>query len=490
MDNEKTGSAKDQSRVLIWTSKGKAVPFSRATQLKVAKSSKQLTSRELGSLGLVARPYDPSKFLEVVESNVYADRCVRQTAQDATGTDWNIIKEVDKDESPAEQKILNEFLYNANSEGESLLDVFEKAIIDLKSIGWMTLEVAPRPGGLLEVYHVPAHTIYVHKNKEKFCQIRDIRRAWFKRFGSKDDITRSSGELIKASTPPDDIADSMIYYRSYYPKSDYYGVPPFIGALGSILGLIAARDYNLSFFQNYGMPLGFIILQGDWEENSDQALKTYLTAEHGGVVNANKAAVIKVASGSSLQWIPISAEAKEGQFRVYIKMLRDEVLSAYAMPPYRIGIAETGALGGSTAIESTKIYYQSVIRPLQRVIETITGQLIKAMGISSYYVELMPADVRNLESVAEIYGRFIDRGVMSPNEVRDKLDLGDPYPGGDSHYISASFLPVDAPVEKEAETSDSESEPAISGGDGADDIEILLEIRDKLKALSEPAAGG
>lgn len=479
-------TTKEQSKVYIYTSKGQAVPFSRATRVPVSKSSKQLGSRELGSLGLIARPYDPSKFLEIIESNVYADRCVRQTAQDATGTDWNIIKEPDKEENEAEQKRLSDFLYKANSDGETLLDVFEKAIIDFKSIGWMTIEVAPRLDGGLEIYHVPAHTIYTHKSRDKFCQIRDIRRVWFKRFGVKDDITASSGELIKPTTPPDDIADAMIFYRSYYPKSDYYGVPPFIGALGSILGLIAARDYNLSFFQNYGLPLGFIVLQGDWEENADEALRKYLVGEHSGVGNANKAAVLRVASGSSMQWIPLSAEAKEGQFRVYIKMLRDEVLSAYAMPPYRIGIAETGALGGSTAVESTRIYYQSVIRPLQRVVESITDRLIKAMGITSYYVELMPADVRNLESMTELYGKLVDRGILSPNEVRDKLDLGDPYPGGDSHFMAGSYLPIDLPVAKDSDQGadgKAKTEQAPPSDD-VDDISILLEIRDKLKAIS------
>ena len=72
----------------------------------------------------------------------------------------------------------------------------------------------------------------------------------------------------------------------------------------------------------------------------------------------------------------MSTDVKEASFRLFRKDNRDEVMIAHGVPGYRIGIIETGSLGGSTARESTEIYKRSVIDPRQVIIEETINQEI------------------------------------------------------------------------------------------------------------------
>jgi len=79
-------------------------------------------------------------------------------------------------------------------------------------------------------------------------------------------------------------------------------------------------------------------------------INDFLDVEIKGSSNAHKTLVLELPTGGSLTWKPLSVDVKEGSFNLYYKQSRDEVLSSYKMPPYRIGISETGPVSKDTEV--------------------------------------------------------------------------------------------------------------------------------------------
>jgi len=264
--------------------------------------------------------------------------------------------------------------------------IIEKCIIDWGVVGWFAIEVSRDPASkeVNGLWHIPAHTIRVHKSKELFCQVRNNKYRWFKQIGLEKNFDADTGNEVSAKAH--NLANEIIFFKNYYPRSSYYGAPNILGAVGAARGLISVRDYNLSFFDNYGVPAALVTLEGDWEENSMKYINDFLDVEIKGSSNAHKTLVLELPSGGSLTWKPLSIEVKEGSFNLYYKQSRDEVLSSYKMPPYRIGISETGSLGGSTAKESTAIYINSTIAPLQKAVNRILTKSIVHNGLNCEHI--------------------------------------------------------------------------------------------------------
>jgi len=207
--------------------------------------------------------------------------------------------------------------------------------------------------------------------------------------------------------------------------------------------LISVRDYNLSFFDNYGVPAALVTLEGDWEENSMKYINDFLDVEIKGSSNAHKTLVLELPSGGSLTWKPLSVDVKEGSFNLYYKQSRDEVLSSYKMPMYRIGISETGSLGGSTARESTAIYINSTIAPLQKAVNRVLTKSIVHNGLNCEHINFQfnKIDTRDLDSEVKRWQTLFSLGAINANYIRDKLNL-EKVDHGDDYYIAATYLPI------------------------------------------------
>jgi len=319
-----------------------------------------------------------------------------------------------------------------------------RLLIDWGAVGWFGLEVVrDNKGDIAEIYHVPAHTFRVHSNKKKYCQNRNQKKVWFKKFGEVKDISMKDGK--KGTFNIKTRANELIYYRNFYPKSDYYGVPNIISAVGDVMGLIGARDYNLAFFENYGIPSAIIILEGDWYDDSDKAITKFIDKEIKGASNQHRTLVVTQPDGCKFTYTPLeSKQVKDSSFRLYEIGRRDDILIAHSMPAERVGIRVVGNLGGNVAEEATKIYIQGVVEPLQLDMEDIINNLLYPSEI--YLFKFNDVDVRNINELVKRMNTQIEHGVLTPNEARNELGMK-PYPEGDKYFIMSSLIEGGAPTE-------------------------------------------
>ena len=143
------------------------------------------------------------------------------------------------------------------------------------------------------------------------------------------------------------------------------------------------------------------------------------------------------------EYIKLGIEIKEGSFKLYQKSLRDEILLDYAMPPYRIGVAEIGPLGGNFADRSSKIYGQSVIAPLEETIERIVTKKLFVDGLKAenYLFRLNEIDLRDLDAEAARDTIYFGLGARTSNQIL-KRQGKEPYSEGNQYFVSSTYLPV------------------------------------------------
>lgn len=458
--------------VFIATDKG-VFPISvlKAEEKKKDEAeSKQLEEQQLflDQNNLVPYPFEAANLLELKDNCSIFDACVKQIAKDVVGQGWKLELREGKSESKQEQERILKFIESAGGDrDETFEQALERAIIDWGCIGWWGWEVGRRKKGGKEkdqvfgFWHVPAQTLHVHKDHDKYAQVRGDKKVWFKRFGLKEDIAAKDGKAITEAQMEEEKeegakeivrANELIFYRNYYPQSDYYGAPNILSSLGAVLGLIGVRDYNLSFFENYGIPAALIILEGRWDKDTAKQISDFIDVEIKGSDNAHKTMCIHPDKDSKFTYIKLGIEIKEGSFKLYRKGLQEEILVSYKMPPYRIGIAEVGALGGSTAGESTKIYAQSVIKPLEQTVEYLVTKKLFVEGLKaeSYVFKLNELNIEDLDADAARDAIYFGLGALTSNQILARHGKK-AYPEGNRYYVSSTFLEVgEESMEKKA----------------------------------------
>jgi len=441
----------DKDKQFIRTTKG-VYPISVLEKAEIKKTSKQLKKElQFGIKSLMTPPYNPYTFLEFSESCAIFSSCVEQIAEDVVGNGYSLELnegQEENSETKAEYERINKLLKHANPK-ETLREVFSKAVIDYGTIGWFGIEAVDskdtntKEVEIAELYHIPAHTLRIHKDGEKYCQLRNDKKMWFKDITSEEDIDERTGEKI-SEEGNENKANSLIFFKRYYAKSSYYGIPNIITALGSVIGLLGIRDYNLAFFENFGVPVALITLEGEWEEGSAKKVRDWLDDEVRGSNNAHKTMVFETPEGTKFTYKPLAIEQQEGSFKVYQQSLKDDILIAYRMPGERIGVKTVGPLGGNIATEATKIYAESVVEPLQTKFQNLINMVILEQGLHCQYYKYKfnKLDTRDMKALTEKCTMLLEHGAMTPNQIRKEMSLGQRYDGGDAYYMKGGMLEI------------------------------------------------
>ena len=457
------------------TNKGKVVRQDILEQYAVKSDSKQIPVDQFSSSytqGLVQPLYNPEALANLLELNTYHYRACKTKARDTAGLGWLIRPLVDE-QSQEQYKKLDSFFSDM---GETVSKVFDKIMMDYEATGYGCAEMTrvnyDPNGEPANLVHMPAHTVRVHKDGNRFVQIRGNRRRWFKRVGYEYDVHCDTGEVKELGTiPPDKRATEVLWFVNYTPRSDYYGLPDVIPSLGAIHGDLARRDYNIAFFDNYGVPAYAVFVTGNFDpgevgEDGRSEFERSIEEHFSELSNNPHSTLIMTVptmdgTGEvSIEFKPLSNDIKEASFRLYRQDNKDEVLAAHGVPPYRMGIAEAGSLGGNIAKESTEIYKRSVIEPRQEMLEAAINKYILWDGFEAYDWEFKFAEIDTEDEQHDLNmaSQLFDKAAMTPNQMiryfgeRFGLETVD-HPAMDAHYLDGKPITLEVDVAPEIEAT-------------------------------------
>ena len=423
----------DKKPIAIVTKSGEVLGMGSLDNYVLNAKTKQipddLFNNLYGQMGLVQPYYSFERMAYLLEINVYHANCVRVKAQDTVGQGWE-LKPAERIDNPSESQleVAKEVLENQQVD---LVETLRRMMTDYEGMGNGYLEIGrqdDRPDGpVVFISHIPGQTVRIESGFNKFCQLRSLKYAWFRKFGYKKDVnllTGDEGEPGTVSTR----GNELIPFSKYTSRTDYYGMPEALPAVGAMLGSALSRDYNIKFFENFGVPAFVVSVSGDYDLGElDEHGKYKIQKTVEGYFrtmqrepHSNMLLMVPSEAGGKVEVEikPLSVDIKEASFRLYRRDNRDEIISSHRVPPYRIGIAETGSLGGSTADKADEIYVQSIINPNQKMIERAINRLIlPTLGVTDWRFVLNDVDLDQESRDMEVAGFMVQNGAMTPNQL-------------------------------------------------------------------------
>lgn len=418
----------------------------KQTSLTVPKTppSHQIVGDELSSMwGRIIEPPLPlDQMLVLFHTIPIHSACIIVKAVDATGLGWRLVPRA-ASRTPSrltrEQERLDTKLQQLTPE-ITFSEMLQQAAREREIFGWSFWEVLRHPTATAELgeigalYPIPGHTIRATKDRDLYVQIKADKQRWFKRFGSRRNIYAETGEDVKLGENPNSnlLASELLKFGGYSPESSYYPVPDWVSAIPSMAELAAIREFNITWFTSGGSADRIIVVTGNSgavAKSMSDDIETKLREARGkGHVTLSVwgTADVKVAVTNMNAGTGRGEGNRERQFRGGREDLVREVLMAHQVPPYRVGWAELGSLGGSAAKEMLRAYRYGGIEPTQVILEDrLAGTLFGPDGFNLKTARwtLIDLDWDTLELDIDRAQRGVSTGIMTPNEARQMLGM-------------------------------------------------------------------
>lgn len=447
---------------------------------------------------VVEPPYPPELLAAFLEVDSTHFRCVKTKAVDAVGREYSVEPTVNVVSDEQSSKLVDfadtldtdvpqytqshveheadkvkSFIAGANDligfEG-----VLFRACMDYEAIGWAAVEVVRSADmKIRRIAHIPATRIRPLRGWRGFVEIlSDNKYVYYQPFGEKvcsgvqsmvsgrrqNYDPKLHGELSpntlhwhlidkETGEPTDNFAKSaneVIWIPKHHPSTIYYGYSDVVPALGDVLANIHIRDFTLQFFEHNTVPRYAVIIEGaKLAKDVKDAIMHYFSQHIKG--KAHKTLIIPVPAMRGevkIRFEKLAADAQEGSFQDTRKNNSQGIMTAHGVSPAIIGIAEAASLGSGKGLSQAEIYKDRIVTPSQRVWEHHLNRLIRlGLGTNLVSIKFNPLDIRDREAEKNVFTSYLDKGVMTINQVAKRLGLA-PVSGGDRNFIMTGAGPI------------------------------------------------
>lgn len=408
--------------------------------------------------------YDPQQLCELLEINTYHENCVDVVARDSAGVSYDIVPVTGENEKQINKTQIADFLDNIEP---SINELLYRMNYDRRATGYGALEIIregkskSRP---VNLSHISSYTLRRTSDGKRVKQRVGTKTVWFVIYGKNYDdegnlcdVHADTGEFYPYnSLSRENRANELLWTMEYTTKSKYYGLPKIVGAIPAISNDISRAKYNTSFFKNYGMPSFAVLVSGDFVDYEEsefledgtrnpnydvtKTLKWKISKQlKQAIKNPHSAVTILVPSEGEegnveIELKPLSVETKEASFRLFRQDNRDEVIHAHRVPPYKVGINETGSLGGTNIQEATTNYKNDVVLPIRFNNEYLINKLVKnEFNINNWKFKIIEHDSRDYSKDIAIIKELFLMAAITPRQIIENI--------GDRFGLTASDNP-------------------------------------------------
>src|SRR6185369_13130850 len=193
------------------------------------------------------------------------------------------------------------------------------------------------------------------------------------------------------------------------------------------------------FFKN-GARTGLVMF-------TDRVLKTEIVREllqeydenYAGEQNQHRAFV----AHGGVKVMPPPQDKKDADFTEQFKLTREQILSAFGVPPALVGVFEYANYANSE--QQIQIYWQNTIIPDLTIIEEdLTELVLPRFGdrlVARFDKDQIPAVQERMFGKADQLSKLVQGGIVSPNTARAELGLPR-FQGGDQVFIGVNLVPI------------------------------------------------
>lgn len=293
---------------------------------------------------------------------------------------------------------------------EDMIQLLRGVVIDLLLFGDAYLEVVTLLDEPVALYSLDATTMTV--------------------------IADQHGEVLGYSQDVDGVRsadftpEQVIHFSLDAPRGGLYGVSPAQKALLPATAWLFTMATLKECFRRGDPPRVHVDL-GHYNDTDIQRWREQYT-----VFNLGPKAVGEplITTGGGI--VQVLDPRKVVDYLDTIRQLRDEIICAFGVPPSKLGIIETGNLGGGTGEAQDKTFRVNTVIPIANLIlEKLNFHLLQqGFGIYDYHLAFAEIDFRDSKIVEEIRDIRLRNGSYTLNRYRD--EIGEPpVPGGDTPII-------------------------------------------------------
>lgn len=295
---------------------------------------------------------------------------------------------------------------------EDMVQLLRSVVIDLNLFGDAYIEVVELLGEPVALYTLDATTMSVVADDHGEVT------------GYVQQIDGGGGTRTAEFT-----VDQVIHISLDAPRGGVYGVSPAQKVLLPVTAWLFTEATIKECFRRGDPPRLHIDLPHSQDTEVQRFREQYM------VFNLGPKAVgtpVLTTNGGVVQ---VLDPRKVADYLEASRQLRDEIIAGFGTPPGKLGIIESGNLGGGTGESQDKTLRVNTIIPIANlVLEKINFRLLRGFTVTGYHMEFGEIDYRDSKTVEEIRDMRLRNGSIVLNRYRD--EIGEPpVDGGDQAII-------------------------------------------------------
>ena len=202
------------------------------------------------------------------------------------------------------------------------------------------------------------------------------------------------------------------------PRRPFRGLSPISAAAPSIDSYFYSATWSRRFFKNSAVPSAAIVSEKPLSQTQYERLRAEIDTKYRGMSNAHKVLLLE----NNVKFQPITMSMKDMQLLELKKFNREEIAAIFGVPLAKLGIVEDVNRASAEQLDIT--YSKETITPLLRMIEeTLTRSLLKSEGTSNLVFSFDSVVPKNTMVETAKHTAYLDRSVLTINEVRKELGL-------------------------------------------------------------------
>lgn len=215
------------------------------------------------------------------------------------------------------------------------------------------------------------------------------------------------------------------------PRSGVFGVSPTQAALLPITSWLFASATSKEIFRKGAPP----VIHVDHPAGASPSEINRWNAQYmqrnvgprniGNPINTKGGAPVKELSQSRI-----------ADFLAFLTQKRDEIIATYGVPPAKVGIIESGNLGGGTGEAQDRTFMLNTCQPIaELILEALNFHLARnGFGVDGWRLKFRDVDMRDSKTVEDIRDMRLRNGSWVLNRYR--ADIGEPpVEGGDQAVL-------------------------------------------------------
>lgn len=296
---------------------------------------------------------------------------------------------------------------------EDMVQLLRSAVIDLNLFGDAYIEVVTLLGEPVALYSLDATTMTVCSDEHGEVS------------GYIQNVDGLGGTRQAEFTP-----DQVIHISLDAPRGGSYGVSPAQKALLPVTAWLFTEATIKECFRRGDPPRLHVDLDHASDTDAQRWREKYTVFNLGPKAVGNP--VITTGGGS----VSVLDPRKVTDYLDASRQLRDEIIACFGVPPAKVGIVESGSLGGGTGESQDKTLRVNTIIPVQSlVLEKVNYHLLQVgFGLTGFHLEFAEIDYRDSKVVEDIRDMRLRNGSYTLNRYRDEIGE-QPVDGGEAAVL-------------------------------------------------------